>query len=163
MEDLREVGKKVIAAVGDLGASNAGDLVLGIGQLIEELRDQPDAFQEKLDHLEGLFKEFAYGEGYHLRNDRTKEEEEPEYEYASGVLTRPQSFNLPVGALSGTLNSIPMPACKPPIKTPRSATTNPPVSIAAEPIPVIPSPVPVPVLKKKKPRVFTPAWWKKKV
>ncbi len=70
MEDLREVGQKAIESVNKLRSSDAGDLVLGIGEIIEELREQPELYQEKLDHLEGLFKEFTCGEGYQLRNNR---------------------------------------------------------------------------------------------
>ena len=83
MEDLREVGEKAIESVNKLGASDAGDLVLGIGEIIQELRekpnlrvDKPDLYTDKLDHLEGLFREFVYGEGYELRNNRALEEKD---------------------------------------------------------------------------------------
>jgi len=67
MEDLREVGKKVIKSVRDLGASTAGDLALGIGRIINELYKHPGQDKEKLDYLDGLFREFAFGEEYELR------------------------------------------------------------------------------------------------
>ena len=77
MEDLREVGQRAIDSVNKLRTSDAGDLVLGIGEIIEELREEPELrlkypiqYQNKLNHLEGLFREFAYGEGYELRNNR---------------------------------------------------------------------------------------------
>lgn len=95
MEDLREVGQKAIESVGNLGASNAGDLVLGIGEIIEDLRKEPEQYQEKLDHLEGLFREFAFGEGYELRNDRTKPPED-------------EDVTIAPNAISGYVNSIPV-------------------------------------------------------
>ncbi len=131
MEDLREVGEKAIESINKLGASDAGDLVLGIGQIIEELRGQPDLYEDKLDHLEGLFREFVYGEGYELRNNRVPEEKEEEVNYpahwngfggmASGLI----NVNLPLN-ISGSLlppNSSSMshkPWGAPPIKTPES-------------------------------------------
>ena len=70
MEDLRDVGKKALDSINNLGASDIGDLVLGIGEIIEELRDTPeDKKQIKLDHLRGLFREFAHGEEYELRDE----------------------------------------------------------------------------------------------
>jgi hypothetical protein len=108
MEDLREVGQKAIASVSDLGAANAGDLVLGIGDIIEELRSNPEQYQERLDHLEGLFREFAFGEGYELRNNRTEELEDedtsilPTVGAVSGYML-PAFYQFPVINASGTL------------------------------------------------------------
>lgn len=105
MKDLNETGRKVIEAIMKRKPSDAGDLALGVEQIIEDLRSNPSQFKEKLDHLEGLFKELAYGEAYALREEATKDE----YEYASGVMTGQQSFNfnipvsgsVPMGAMSG--------------------------------------------------------------
>lgn len=113
MEDLRDVGEKAIESVNKLGASDAGDLVLGIGEIIQELRDKPDLYADKLDHLEGLFREFVYGEGYELRNNRVPEKEEEDDDpfglggfgggiMASGLMTfAPLSGTLPTSAISG--------------------------------------------------------------
>ncbi len=136
MKDLREVGEKAIESVNKLGASDAGDLVLGIGQIIEELRGQPDLYEDKLDHLEGLFREFVYGEGYELRNNRVPEEKEEEDNNPShwngfgGMASGLINVNLPLN-ISGSLlppntsgSSGPfmshMPWGAPPIKTPES-------------------------------------------
>jgi len=107
MEDLREVGKKAIETINKLKPADAGDLVLGIGEIIEELRTEPEQFREKLDHLEGLFREFTYSESYGLRNDRTVEPEDAYIKsplfgvIASGMVNI--NNNIPLsGALSGS-------------------------------------------------------------
>lgn len=104
MEDLREVGQKAIESVNKLRSSDAGDLVLGIGEIIEELREQPELYQEKLDHLEGLFREFAYGEGYQLRNNRADILEE-DMKQTIGTIGQslPSSFSPKSGHVSGIL------------------------------------------------------------
>lgn len=182
MEDLHEVGKKVIAAIGDLGATNAGDLVLGIGALIDELRGQPDCYEEKLDHLEGLFREFAYGQEYALR-EKFEDKEEDDYFggfggfAASGLMnTSPiQVSGYPLN-LSGTLSTgmmppsnhqIPMPpGVKPPKGSPiQGPSSNPPINPIPAPVAVHPTwkqPEVKKKKKKKKPKVFKPAWWKTK-
>jgi hypothetical protein len=92
MEDLRDTGRKVIESVTSLGHSDAGDLTLGIFDLIDELRDNScDDDKGKLDHLYGLFREFTFGEEYELRDKEEK------------MLDRTDMFGFPgaVGALSG--------------------------------------------------------------
>ncbi len=107
MEDLREVGQRAIDSVNKLRTSDAGDLVLGIGEIIEELREEPELrlkypiqYQNKLNHLEGLFREFAYGEGYELRNNRADILEEDIKD------TVGQSFSLSGGGMSGGLSGL---------------------------------------------------------
>ena len=71
MKDLRAIGQEALNSINRLGASDVGDLVLGISDLIEELCDTPEADREvKIEHLRGLFHEFAYGEEYELRDER---------------------------------------------------------------------------------------------
>ena len=109
MEDLRDVGKNSLDAINKLGASDVGDLVLGIGDLIEELYDAPEDQREgKLEHLRGLFREFAHGEEYEFRDERlTPQEPEDPYAVTPGSTSQP---NLPFGgagygALSGVIAS----------------------------------------------------------
>lgn len=78
--------------------TDAGDLAIGIEDIISDLRSNPAQFQEKLDHLEGLFKELAYGEEYALREKVVEEEDDDSvlgslfggnlnsYPFASGVI-----------------------------------------------------------------------------
>tara|TARA_R110002094_G_scaffold214658_1_gene185184 strand:- start:6315 stop:6797 length:483 start_codon:yes stop_codon:yes gene_type:complete len=95
MRDLREVGQKVIDSIMKTKPTDAGDLAIGIEDIISDLRSNPAQFQEKLDHLEGLFKELAYGEEYALREKAEDKEEETD---VLGSLFG--GFN---GAMSGTL------------------------------------------------------------
>ena len=76
MRDLREVGQKVIDSIMKMKPTDAGDLAIGVEDIISDLRSNPAQFQEKLDHLEGLFKELAYGEEYALREKAEDKEEE---------------------------------------------------------------------------------------
>lgn len=69
MENLTEVGKKVIDTIKNIKPADAGDLTLGIGNIIEELRHTPESLHAKLDHLEGLFRELTYGEPCGLREE----------------------------------------------------------------------------------------------
>ncbi len=94
MEDLRDIGQKALDSINRLGASDVGDLVLSIGQIVDELQDLPDRESLtpelrtlKLEHLRGLFRELAYGE---------------EYEDVTPIATRSNDWELKVGAsLSG--------------------------------------------------------------
>lgn len=104
MEDLREIGQKVIDAIKKRKPADAGDLALGIGEIIEELRDEPDQLRDKLGHLEGLFRELAYGEKYELRADRTEVPENP-IGALSGVMWGPTN-TLPIVA-SGSISPPP--------------------------------------------------------
>jgi hypothetical protein len=70
MEDLRDVGNKVIDNIKKTKPVDAGDLVLGIGEIIESLRREN---KDKVDHLEALFNKLVYGTPYELR-DEIKEE-----------------------------------------------------------------------------------------
>tara|TARA_R110002126_G_C10490983_1_gene504803 strand:- start:44609 stop:45196 length:588 start_codon:yes stop_codon:yes gene_type:complete len=76
MRDLREVGQKVIDSIMKTKPTDAGDLAIGVEDIISDLRSNPAQFQEKLDHLEGLFKELAYGEEYALREKAEDKEED---------------------------------------------------------------------------------------
>lgn len=76
MRDLREVGQKVIDSIMKIKPTDAGDLAIGVEDIISDLRSNPAQFQEKLDHLEGLFKELAYGEEYALREKAEDKEED---------------------------------------------------------------------------------------
>ncbi len=158
MEDLREVGQKAIESVGNLGASNAGDLVLGIGEIIEELREHPDQHQEKLDHLEGLFREFALGEGYELRNDRTEEPEDmliaPNINI-SGYIP-PSGYNFASGVYP-TLG----PPTIPPTPTPAQQMTGDPKNPFEELLDEEEGFVEEEVEEEPKP--YEHKWWKKKV
>lgn len=189
LPDLREVGEKAIDNVSDLGAAQAGDLVLGIGEIINDLRTDPEQFREKLDHLEGLFREFAYGEQYELRNDRT---EEPENDFAFGMASSgmvvTNNSNI---TLSGCLpqasfsfgNSVQsqnnqLGAQQSPIKTPGPAAVVPVDDDSYECYDdfnqvewIHPDAKVREELKAKrtregstsKPKKFKPAWWKKKI
>ncbi len=165
MEDLREVGQKAIESVNKLGASDAGDLVLGIGEIIEELRGRPEFYQDKLNHLEGLFREFVYGEGYQLRNNRGVRRQDDDTvddifnrinspDVGSGILlTRPLSISVP---LSGTfLNN----SYQSPIKNPQ---TLPPMRYYHEEYPLPLAPV-LQDAPKKKPKKFKKKWWNKQI
>lgn len=99
MEDLREVGQKVIESINKSRTSDVGDLVLGIGEIIEELREQPELYQDKLNHLEGLFRELVYGEEYELR-DRSDPDKRGDFNHTLG------GFNMPT--VSGAFNNMPI-------------------------------------------------------
>ena len=87
MEDLREVGQNSLDAINKLGASDVGDLVLGIGNLIEELHDTPEDKREgKLEHLRGLFREFAHGEEYEYRDERLEPRQPEDPNNVTGML-----------------------------------------------------------------------------
>ena len=66
MEDLRDVGNKVIDNIKKTKPVDAGDLVLGIGEIIESLRREN---KDKVDHLEALFNKLVYGTPYELRDE----------------------------------------------------------------------------------------------
>ena len=192
MEDLREVGEKAIESVNKLGASDAGDLVLGIGEIIEELRGKPDLYEDKLDHLEGLFREFVYGEGYELRNNRVPEDKEDDDLYSfgthngfGGMVSGLINVNLPLN-ISGSLLP-PMglsgmshkPWGAPPIKTPESTIEQARArdefneqmerldkawDIIVRPPRMVPVLEGVPTKKKKKTKKeFKKRWWNKQV
>jgi len=151
MEDLREVGEKAIESVKNLGASNAGDLVLGIGEIIEELRNRPELYQDKLDHLEGLFREFVYGEGYELRNDRVPEDKEDDkfnqmIGWKHGIALSGLRYTHSPYSISGTFVGNPQPLKKP-------------VDILSVPQTSLPI---VPVLQDV-PKKFKKQWWNKRI
>ena len=154
MEDLREVGQKAIESVNKLKKSDAGDLVLGIGEIIEELREKPKLYQEKLDHLEGLFREFAYGEGYKLRNNRVDILEE--------YITQTMSGCSPRLSLSGTFpqnNSVAgiSPVVSSPDQDDVTVDEEEKVEKAIERALGIPETV-----LKEKPKPFKKRWWNRK-
>ncbi len=94
MEDLRDVGQKALDSINDLGASDVGDLVLGIGNIIDELDGgESEEQQLKIDHLRGLFREFAHGEEYALREKPVEPKEEDAW----------KPYNSGPGGLSGVL------------------------------------------------------------
>ncbi|MHA2063093.1 MAG: hypothetical protein ACXABY_01810 [Candidatus Thorarchaeota archaeon] len=167
MEDLREVGQKAIESVGNLGASNAGDLVLGIGEIIEDLRKEPEQYQEKLDHLEGLFREFALGEGYELRNNRAEEPEDtpslPPGGNVSGYIP-PSGYNFASGVFP-TIGSAQPPPVKvtPPIDSSNPSSTIHPYGEA------LPEDDPILADEEEKeeieeePKPYEHKWWKKRV
>jgi len=115
MRDLREVGQKVIDSIMKMKPTDAGDLAIGVEDIISDLRSNPAQFQEKLDHLEGLFKELAYGEEYALREKVEDKEEEDDVlgslfggyngVFASGVIPAISGAITP-----GSLNSVVAPA-----------------------------------------------------
>ena len=84
MEDLYAVGRDTVKNVNTLKTTDVGDLVLSIGEIIKELRDKPESYKERLDYLEGMFREFAYGEKYE-RPDPLKEEYEWNGMFGGGV------------------------------------------------------------------------------
>jgi hypothetical protein len=115
MEDLREVGQNSLGAINKLGASDVGDLVLGIGNLIEELHDTPeDKRADKLEHLRGLFREFAHGEEYEFRDERLEpaEPDDP-YMVTPGSSQQPLPFPAISGMFSGTIGPIASDVCSP--------------------------------------------------
>lgn len=181
MKNLQEVGQKAIESINKLRASDAGDLVLGIGDIIEELREQPELYQDKLDHLEGLFKEFAYGEGYKLRDKLAEEKKEDAAKVFSNAPYGMPWGSMGAGALSGVMST-------PPISVSGSLQTSPMIGTAMKSVkvgdtavvsisPVTIDPVHSAVTdalqksqetaeqiaKKKKNKKFKPAWWKSKV
>lgn len=130
MEDLREVGQNSLDAINKLGASDVGDLVLGIGDLIEELYDAPEDKREgKLEHLRGLFREFAHGEEYAFRDERLEPQQPEDPNSVTGIMPNVLSFPPVSGALpagyvlaSGVYNP-PSPSSLIPPQTPsRNAT-----------------------------------------
>lgn len=168
MEDLREVGMRAIASVNKLGASDAGDLVLGIGEIIQELREEPELFQNKLDHLEGLFREFAYGEGYELRNNRA-EVLEAENSIMPSSLSLGQSFGnngmwgsgmITVMPISGTFQTRPNSSVAgiPPVLSPPLAALPPKPPRMVPVLEGVPKKKPK---KPKKPKEFKKRWWNK--
>tara|TARA_S200002703_G_C3765538_1_gene235662 strand:+ start:697 stop:1137 length:441 start_codon:yes stop_codon:yes gene_type:complete len=101
MHDLVETGRKIFDAITKQKPADAGDLALGIQRIIEELRANPDQFKDKLDHLEGLFKELVYGEAYELREEKAPQTQQD-------VTPIQKNFNFPIvsgivsmGALHG--------------------------------------------------------------
>ena len=106
MEDLREVGKKVIDTIKNTKPADAGDLTLAIGNIIGELRQEPEGLHAKLDHLEGLFRELTYGEPCGSRHvedpdDLLREDMSQTIGGLSGVM--PNIPPIPVsGAISGS-------------------------------------------------------------
>jgi len=174
MEDLREVGEKVITAIKNRKPVDAGDLAIGIGNIIEELRGQPENYEEKVNHLEGLFRELAYGEEYALR--QTEKEEEKDLldqmiaagktnPIMSGTVTMP-SINNPI-AVSGWFN--PIGQAPQPMQTgfSMSSSSNPCGEVPlGEPEEIsLPMPEPEPEIEEveEEPKEFKPAWWKSKV
>lgn len=115
MEDLREAGNKFFEQVKRLKPADAGDLVLGIGEIIEELREE-NKDQFKLEHLEGLFNELVHGRKYELRNDRTEEEDDSQT-FTTGSPPLMMSGVMPV---SGWLS----PQMSPPYQTPPQSVAN---------------------------------------
>lgn len=156
MEDLRDVGKKVIDVIKNTKPVDAGDLVLGIGNIIEELRGQPDQFEAKLDHLEGLFRELAYGESYELREptpDAFDIDVSGGFIAASGAMIPPSGWmnNIPV---SGSFS---MGHSAPPLK---AQMPNPGDIIDPQPLPASPQAIPqLPENEYPEPKPFKKRWW----
>lgn len=127
MRDLREVGQKVIDSIMKMKPSDAGDLAIGVEDIISDLRSNPAQFQEKLDHLEGLFKELAYGEEYALREKVTKDKDEDELQnlfgnrpWGTGII--PAVSGVVSGAITpGSLHSV----MSPPTPRPANPTSYP--------------------------------------
>ena len=97
MEDLRDVGQKALNSINRLGASDVGDLVLGISQIVDDLQDPPDREsltpelrKLKLEHLRGLFRELVHGE---------------KYEDVTPIAAKVNDWD--IGAMSGVLNNFP--------------------------------------------------------
>ena len=171
--NLREVGKEALRNINKLGASDAGDLVISMGKLIDELREEPDP--AKLDHLEGLFKQLTTGE-YVLRED-VEEEELGEIQALSGYM--PPMNAMPF--ISGVLppNSQPSAAAMPPVQPPapnsQTISSNPceeePLVEAADENysfedfnkPLQEKIYPQVGVVEEEEKEFKPAWWKKKV
>ena len=184
MRDLREVGQKVIDSIMKIKPTDAGDLAIGVEGIISDLRSNPAQLQEKLDHLEGLFKELAYGEEYALREKAEDKEEDDilgslfgSSPFMSGILpnmpiaisgaVNVQNYKLPVskqitaGISSGPLTHVSAPACPTshplPVDDPCGEV---PLGDSAENIREqldpcsIPAPEPEPD--------FRPKWWQKK-
>lgn len=132
MEDLRDVGQNSLDAINKLGASDVGDLVLGIGDLIEELYDTPEDKREgKLEHLRGLFREFAHGEEYEYRDERLEPQQPEDPSSMTGMLPNhspfgatqfpsPLSGTIASGAVSGSysLSNTPPSILPPPLPKP---------------------------------------------
>tara|TARA_R110002096_G_scaffold390110_2_gene584579 strand:+ start:1848 stop:2390 length:543 start_codon:yes stop_codon:yes gene_type:complete len=178
MRDLREVGQKVIDSIMKTKPTDAGDLAIGIEDIISDLRSNPAQFQEKLDHLEGLFNELAYGEEYALRDKVEDQEDEDDVlgnlfggfnGAMSGTLPLPiavsgavnvQTFSLPVSNQITAGFAPPQPACPLPADDPCDEV---PLGDSAENIREqldpcsIPAPEPEELIKP-----FKPAWWKTK-
>jgi len=150
MHDLVETGRKIFDAITKQKPADAGDLAQGIERIIEELRSDPDQFKDKLDHLEGLFKELVYGEEYVLREEATEKPED--FIWASGVMPTQQTFNFPIsGAISGVVTPLPSPPMPMP---PTTGINNPCGEIPLGEPEECSLPAPEPEEKPKKP------WWK---
>ncbi len=108
MEDLVDVGNKVIETIKRHKPADAGDLALGIGKIIDELREEQSP--AKLNHLEGLFKELAYGEEYVFRVEPPEVEEDL---FKNSTLNNPFggiiASGVPTPALSGACPQPPIP------------------------------------------------------
>jgi len=171
MEDLREVGEKVINAIKNRKPVDAGDLAIGIGNIIEELRGKPEGYEEKVNHLEGLFRELVYGEEYELR--KTKAEQERDL--LDEVLKAAQNPPIISSGMFLGGNGIPavsgyMPNFNLPIST--NSINTPPVINPCGEVPIgepeecsMPAPEPE---EEEEGEVepdeeFKPAWWKKQV
>ena len=154
MEDLSEVGRRVIAAIAKCKPADAGDLALGVESIINDLRLNPSQFEEKLNHLEGLFRELVYGEAYELREKHRPLEDS--FIYASGIFSpgQQQIFSFP--PISG---SIPYQAPSPPVPNPCGEVALPSDSEECS--------LPVPDLEEEQEeeeeKTFKPAWWKVKI
>lgn len=179
MEDLREVGKRVLDRMKTLRPADAGDLVLGIGEIIEELREEYQG-NAKLGHLEGMFREFAYDEPYEFRNDRTEEESDNQTTttmgggtpvYASGIMPvsgwllpqRQPSYQTPPSSLPTSQNQT-SPGIEPPIWQNQK--------VEHQQYPVTLSPFDdddddvveeEPLEPEEPPKPFKPKWWQKKI
>lgn len=156
MHDLVETGRKIFDAITKQKPADAGDRALGIERIIEELRSDPDQFKDKLDHLEGMFKELVYGEVYQLR-----EEEAPLTRDDVVITTGPFSpgqQNLPFPAVSGVFSmsgSVPPTPATPPMSLPPTTGINNPCGeIPLDEPEECSLPAPEPEEKPKKP------WWK---
>tara|TARA_S200002703_G_scaffold128763_2_gene115595 strand:+ start:2875 stop:3351 length:477 start_codon:yes stop_codon:yes gene_type:complete len=151
MHDLVETGRRIFDAITKQKPADAGDLAQGIERIIEELRSDPDQFKDKLDHLEGLFKELVYGEEYALREEATEKPED--FIWASGVMPNQQTFNFPIsGAISGVVT--PPPSSPPMPMPPVTGINNPCGEIPLGEPEECSLPTPEPEEKPKKP------WWK---
>ena len=62
------LGNKIVESIKDQKPNDVGNHAMGIRAVIQQLRNSPEGFKDRLDHLEALFQEFALGTPYELKN-----------------------------------------------------------------------------------------------
>lgn len=117
--DALGLGHKIVESIKDQKPNDVGNHAMGIRAVIQQLRDNPERYKDKLDHLEALFQEFVLGTPYELKEPRVSDDL---FNVGGSPIVVSGAFPMSMpGGLSGMVNNfktqnpcgeLPLPATK---------------------------------------------------